>query len=539
MLRFGGFSLMTLWIVGCGSATARPSSPERAPVDIASVPEAPRELHLGRVAWELDDEHCQSVILPQQALPRDPSPCLNVDLHAGVSAALLREVDLAAAQVPVMLSIEPGVVFPDVTMHHVVALRVGGGHYDAAPLPPRSLFPAVRHLATHRSTVLPDSGWLEADEVLLGLTLVDDDSLTAMQSVALRVVALEVATTSIADRQADLARLTNLTDVRMAGSANNLNALPPTVTHLALQGADDSLLPLLQRFPRLRSLSLLGARLESLGPLAGLDLTHLSLRQARLGEDALAELPGFPNLVRLDLYDASNVDERIDLSTMRSLEVLEFWDAELEDTSFLAELSKLQVLSLGKTEITDEDVAVLSGLASLRSLSLRANRITGAVLRALPREITDLDLGHTSVSDVCPHITRLTALRTLDLSFTGVSDTSCFPQLANLETLSLAATRVSDSSMPAISQLRQLRDLSLMTTALADAGFAELTALENLRILDVSGASLTDASVGPVLGMELQSASISGGMLSEAARARVEAALTPHIQTEHRSASAE
>ena len=550
-----------LLVLGCGSATVRQATPElAAPVHIVAPSETPLEVHLGAIAWQLDNEDCQSIILPQQALPRDPTPCLNVHLHGGVSAALLRELDVLSAHVPVLLSFEPGVFFPDVTMHHVLALHAGGGNYDAAPVPPRALFPAVRYLAMHRSTVMPDDDWLEAEEVLLGLTLVDEDSLSAILPVAERVVALQVFT-SIAGRNEELARLTNLRDVLIAGRSEDFDALPTTVTHFTLFGGNDSTLALLPRFVHLRSLSLDGARIESLRSLSDLELTHLSLRVARfgdnvfselpdfphlthldmsgaeLGDNVLIELPNFPRLTHLDLSEASNVDDHIApfLAAMTSLEVLLLWRAEINDTRFLAGLTNLRTLRLSGDGITDEDVAVLSGLSSLRSLALQGTRITEAALRALP-PVEHLHVGATDIANLCEHVTRLRSLRSLDLSQGAISDAglTCISELAELEMLDLGGTLVSDASMREIARLAQLRDLGLMSTTLSDAGLAELTRLEHLRVLDVSGTQLTDASVEPLVAMELQHVNLDGTSLSESEQERVKRALTPDVQTEYR-----
>ncbi|MFK8001246.1 MAG: leucine-rich repeat domain-containing protein [Polyangiales bacterium] len=546
--------------LGCGSAPGRQTTPELAtPVEIAAAAEAPLDIHLGESMWQLDNEHCQTILLPHQALPRNPGACLNVDLHGGVSAALLREVDLIAAQVPVLLSIEPGIVFPDVTMRHVVALSLGGGRYDAAPLPPRRLFPAVRYLATNRATVMPDRDWLEADEVLLGLTLMDEDSLTAIRAVADRVIALR-AYASVAGRQEELARLTNLRDVRIGNAPEQLEALPTTVTHFVIRGANDATLAVLPRFVHLRSLALDAANVETLRPLSGLGLMHLSLRQARLGENALLELSDlprlthldlsraqlgenarveldFPHLTHLDLSGTSNVDDRIArfLAAMTSLEVLHLWRAEIDDTRFLAGLSNLHTLSLSGAGITDEDVAVLSGLSSLRSLSLRGTRVTEAALQALP-PVEDLHIGNTRIANLCAHVARLRSLRSLNLSDSGILDAglSCISQLAELETLDLGGTYISNASIGEIARLPELRDLSLMTTMLSDAGLAELSRLETLRVLDVSGAPLTDASVEPLLAMELQDVGLDGTQLSESAQERIRSALSSEVQTEHR-----
>lgn len=521
-----------LLALGCGAASVQPTSAELAPVEIPATAEEAPEVHLGATKWELENEDCHDIILPMQALPRDPAPCMNVDLHAGVSEALLRQVDLMGAQVPVLLSIEPGVVFPDVTMHHVLALRLGGGHYDAAPLPPRALFPAVRYLATYRSVVLPDNGWFEADEVQLGLTLVDEDSLSAIQAVAERVIALQIET-RVADQQEELARLTHLRDVSIGNSAADIAVLPTTVTHLDIGRADDSLVALLPRLTQLRSLSLNGSRLETLQPLAGLDLTHLSLREAHLGEDALAALPSFPNLAFLDLYTMDGDGHTVlGLATMTSLEVLNLWGRRV-DAASLTGLTNLRVLTLNGSAVTDEHIVALSALSSLHTLSLRATGITEAALRSLP-PVVNLDLGHTGVTNLCEQVARLRSLRSLDLSFTAITDAgiSCIVELAELETLNLGATNISDASMDEVARLPELRDLSLMTTSLTDAGLASLARLQDLRILDVAGAPLSDASVEPLLAMDLQHVEGLSGTVSESAQERVRRALTSAVQTE-------
>lgn len=87
-------------------------------------------------------------------------------------------------------------------------------------------------------------------------------------------------------------------------------------------------------------------------------------------------------------------------------------------------LRELEVLVLGKTQITDASLVHLQGLTSLRQLSLDGTAISDAGLVYLQglTSLTDLDLRETQITDAgLVHLYRLTSLKKLNCSKTEVT----------------------------------------------------------------------------------------------------------------------
>jgi len=484
------------------------------------------------VTWNADGSPCRQVLLPYDPLPVAPAGCLAIDVGE-VSAALLAEVDEISARVPVLLSLEPGVRLPDMVFEHVVALKLGGGRYDSEPLPPRTQFPAVRYLHAQRSQALPDGGWLEADEVSLGIYVDDPEKLGTLGAIADRIVALEVHGAPSAELwRAAVAALPNLHDVVFATYRTDpalVAALPDTISHLATRHADDEVVRAAGGLPHLRSLALSEARLDTLAPLAGAALRHLSVREGELGEAAVAELSGLRTLERLDLHGTPVGDGIAEpLASLSSLQALDLENTGVGDRTAAAVggLAALRELVLARTSLGDAGVTALEPLSALRSLSLRGTQITSAALAHVP-PVGELDMAFTGVDDLCSHRDRLGEIRALNLSGSRVGDegTRCLTEFAHLATLSLTQTDIGDPTLSRVAELRGLRRLDVAGTGVGDPGIAKLRTLPNLRALDLSGLPITDASVEVLVALGLQFVALEGTGLGEAARERVRASL--------------
>lgn len=87
-----------------------------------------------------------------------------------------------------------------------------------------------------------------------------------------------------------------------------------------------------------------------------------------------------------------------------------------EHLDSILELSKLEMLGLTGTDVTDKGIAQLSGLPHLRSLSLAWTKVSDAGIQGLrnAKSLRVLDLNHTGVSDkgikvveALPHLRHL------------------------------------------------------------------------------------------------------------------------------------
>jgi hypothetical protein len=124
----------------------------------------------------------------------------------------------------------------------------------------------------------------------------------------------------------------------------------------------------------------------------------------------------------------------------------------------IGKLSRLQVLHVFDSILTDADLDHLKGLESLRNLQLTWS---GPRFRA---RITDAGFG------------RLKGL-------------------INLEQLGLSGTQVTDAGLASRGSMTKLEKLGLDDTQITDAGLVHLERLNNLSYLDLSGTQITDSGL--------------------------------------------
>ncbi len=123
----------------------------------------------------------------------------------------------------------------------------------------------------------------------------------------------------------------------------------------------------------------------------------------------------------------------------------------------------------------------LAGLTALRSLDLNDTQVSDVTPLAGLTALQTLWLTGTQVSDVTP-LAGLTALQTLGLDHTRVSDVTPLAGLTALQTLGLTGTQVSD--VTPLAALTALRTLWLNRTQVSD-----VTPLRHIKNLQISGGS--------------------------------------------------
>jgi len=159
-------------------------------------------------------------------------------------------------------------------------------------------------------------------------------------------------------------------------------------------------------------------------------------------------------------------------------------DAELAD---LRELEQLQGLDLEScTSITDAGLEHVRRLTRLQVLFLDGTQVTDAGLTYLQdlKQLEELSLGQ--VSDVgIVQLKEVRQLRVLHLNGTQISDGGLIPlrDLPNLETLDLGQTRITDAGLEHLRGLTRLKDLWLYGAPVTESGVREVKqALPNLTI---------------------------------------------------------
>ncbi|HUF63463.1 MAG TPA: M56 family metallopeptidase, partial [Verrucomicrobiales bacterium] len=235
----------------------------------------------------------------------------------------------------------------------------------------------------------------------------------------------------------------------------------------AVDQADDAFLSNLRTLPSLRELDIQVtsgitpaglARLAELPALEKLNLYHVNVDGAGLGDDVL------------------RIASR--MSTLRELGVAECGVTD-EGARHLKGMTQLTALSLAGNRLTDEGMKSLAGLTNLQELNLSGSSSIHADM-----QITD---------DGLKRLSRLTGLTGLSVDRLPISGrTLAFPRL---QSLALSGDRVDDSSLEGILQCRDLRQLTLQYTAISDNGLARLAALTELRHLNLDSHVITDAGI--------------------------------------------
>ena len=134
----------------------------------------------------------------------------------------------------------------------------------------------------------------------------------------------------------------------------------------------------------------------------------------------------------------------------------------------------------------------IGALTALTTLDLMNTQVTNLAPLTQLTALTELYLSRTPVTDLAP-LTQLTALTHLTLMNTQVSDLTAVTQLTSLRILDLDGTKVIDISP--LSQLAKLRVLHLKDTPVND--LSSLTQLTTLTALRLGNLYVTD--LAPIL----------------------------------------
>ncbi|MBP7862495.1 protein kinase [bacterium] len=161
------------------------------------------------------------------------------------------------------------------------------------------------------------------------------------------------------------------------------------------------------------------------------------------------------------------------VAKLKDLKKLDLNKSKSINDSGLAYLKNMQLmfLFLGSTGVTDNGLATIGTLTSLRNLDLSNTKVTANGLGQLApcRNLQSLDL----------HQTKL-----------GNSNLDGLKSLNNLDMLILGDSGINDSALNALTNMKMLRTLFLNGTSITSAGLANLSNLENLHKLDLSGTKV-------------------------------------------------
>jgi hypothetical protein len=165
------------------------------------------------------------------------------------------------------------------------------------------------------------------------------------------------------------------------------------------------------------------------------------------------------------------------------------------DARLVGGMSKLRILSLANTRITDEGLAELRGLNSLTTLNLERTKISDDGLRHIAqfRKLKSLNLAGTAISEAgLAHLARLRELVHLDLSETriGAEHPESLATFGALVMLSLSKTQVR-GDLSFLEKVPRLSELKLDHTLVTDSCVPALGRVRDLHFVDLRGTQVS------------------------------------------------
>lgn len=228
---------------------------------------------------------------------------------------------------------------------------------------------------------------------------------------------------------------------------------------------------------------------EDLGHIAELyALSSLSLTEDGLTD--LTPLSGLGGLTMLDL-SGNEISDLAPLTSLGSLRTLYLDNNPITDFSPLYRLENLSMLSIREIELTEAQLAELSGalphcaihsetaVAEVRELTLG-----GMTFR---EDVTELDLSAKQLSDISA-LSACRQLIRLNLSGNEISDLTPLMDLPYLEELNIADNQITDLRPLMAMKSLQIVDASRNTIS----STAPLSSLTELRELRLTGNELLD-----------------------------------------------
>ena len=228
----------------------------------------------------------------------------------------------------------------------------------------------------------------------------------------------------------------------------------------------------------------------------------------------LGALTGLPRLRSLRLAGIELSDD--DLAKIGALDTLR--DLDLRNCpignaglSHLEALSNLRALRLsgksGATLVDDEGMASIGKLAGLKALLLDFLFVSEDGLKQLAglTNLEEIYLAGTLVGDdAIPVLNQFTKLKKLRLSQTQVSSQGMtgLQEMVHLQELDLSENSlIFDEGLAHLSAMKQLTKLNLWRVQVTDTGVQELAGLTNLRWLNLDNTQLSDGGLPALQGL--------------------------------------
>jgi hypothetical protein len=167
-----------------------------------------------------------------------------------------------------------------------------------------------------------------------------------------------------------------------------------------------------------------------------------------------------------------------------------------QDLAVLKHFPRLKILEIAAPLITDEGMAHVQRIKSLRELQLYETKVTSRGLwhlRGIPMK--RLVLAGRGVSDeTLGALEEFPALQRLMITETSVTNAGMehLKHVPLLEKLFLADSPIGDSAMSRVAKLMHLREVTFIELPITDDGISRLAGLERLEYLEVVQTQVTD-----------------------------------------------
>jgi serine/threonine protein kinase/Leucine-rich repeat (LRR) protein len=228
-----------------------------------------------------------------------------------------------------------------------------------------------------------------------------------------------------------------------------------------------------------------------------------------LSEKTVAQVdalpPGALCLVEIELREREVTDGDIaKLTGLKSLEGLDLYHTSASDAGLehLNELAALKRLNLGRTKVSATTIAKIKKLTKLTYLQVNVTPVEAAeVLKNLSPEcrLTDLVLDHVTDADM-ERVSRMTSLKTFRFGASANGPSAAgfvhLAKLPELQALSVTGAGVSVAELAPLGEMKQLVTLSLNYMNHVDDSVVELLrSLTNLKNLTLSKTRLTPEGI--------------------------------------------
>lgn len=253
-------------------------------------------------------------------------------------------------------------------------------------------------------------------------------------------------------------------------------------------------------------------------------LKALSLQGCTIDGSGFGELKALQSLeeLRLGNHKGNLTDESMaPLAQLRSLRELLLWGTGITDAGLerLRPLKGLRFLALGGDPITDKGLDVAKSFTHLEGLQIQQTKITDAGLAQLAglTGLTQINLGYTGITDRgLAQLKGMAKMEYLEVENTAVGDEgmNVVEGMKGLKSFVSFRTKITDAGLAHLEGLTALEHVTL--DAIGDPGVAALSGLPSMKFVQILDANVTTASLASFRKMtKLERLLLSGDGIDE------------------------